>query len=166
MKKPDISKLVSSNEEWPGEKQEMDSFQESKIPHLQVQLDPDFEEKELAKKEAYLQSWERLQTEFEDLQQLFQDFAALVESQGDLVTQVETHVATTQENVEEGTRQLAYASKLKVASYPLFGALLGGCVGGPIGLVAGLKLGGLAAIGGGILGKFHNGQNLFVIYRH
>ena len=29
---------------------------------------------------------------------------------------------------------------------------MGGLVGGPIGLVAGLKLGGLAAVGGGIAG--------------
>lgn len=32
------------------------------------------------------------------------------------------------------------------------GALIGTCLGGPIGMVAGLKAGGLAAIGCGILG--------------
>ena len=38
-------------------------------------------------------------------------------------------------------------------TYPLAGALIGTCLGGPIGLVAGLKLGSLAAIGGGFIGK-------------
>lgn len=36
--------------------------------------------------------------------------------------------------------------------YPLAGALLGTCLGGPVGLLAGIKFGGLTAIGGGILG--------------
>ena len=35
---------------------------------------------------------------------------------------------------------------------PLVGAVLGLCVGGPVGILAGAKLGGVAAIGGGILG--------------
>jgi syntaxin 17 len=32
------------------------------------------------------------------------------------------------------------------------GAILGTCVGGPVGLLAGVKIGGLAAIGGSIFG--------------
>ena len=39
--------------------------------------------------------------------------------------------------------------------FPLAGALIGGTVGGPIGLIAGAKLGGLAAIGGGVIGEWH-----------
>ena len=42
--------------------------------------------------------------------------------------------------------------------YPICGALLGGAMGGPVGLVAGLKLGGLAAVGGGLAG------NIFYVY--
>lgn len=38
--------------------------------------------------------------------------------------------------------------------YPMAGALLGTFVGGPVGLLAGVKIGGLAAIGGSIFGKF------------
>ena len=37
--------------------------------------------------------------------------------------------------------------------YPLAGAFLGTCLGGPVGFLAGVKIGGLAAVGGGILGK-------------
>ena len=38
------------------------------------------------------------------------------------------------------------------AGLPLAGAVLGLCVGGPVGIIAGAKLGSLAAIGGSILG--------------
>ena len=39
------------------------------------------------------------------------------------------------------------------AIYPVAGALLGTCIGGPVGLLAGVKIGGLAAIGGSVFGK-------------
>ena len=39
--------------------------------------------------------------------------------------------------------------------YPLAGAVIGTCIGGPVGLLAGLKVGGLTALGCGILGKSH-----------
>lgn len=42
--------------------------------------------------------------------------------------------------------------RLKSTAYPLTGALLGTVVAGPLGLVAGLKIGGLAAIGLGVAG--------------
>lgn len=45
------------------------------------------------------------------------------------------------------------AAKYKMAALPLAGALLGGVVGGPLGLLAGFKAVGVAAaVGGGILG--------------
>ncbi|XP_061388370.1 syntaxin-17, partial [Musca vetustissima] len=56
------------------------------------------------------------------------------------------------ENVQAGESALRKALSYKKAMYPVMGALLGTCVGGPIGLVAGLKAGGLAAVGCGILG--------------
>ena len=39
------------------------------------------------------------------------------------------------------------------AIYPVAGALLGTCLGGPVGLLAGVKIGGLAAIGGSVFGE-------------
>jgi hypothetical protein len=39
-----------------------------------------------------------------------------------------------------------------MAGLPLAGALFGLCLGGPVGLLAGAKLGGVAAVGGSILG--------------
>ena len=45
------------------------------------------------------------------------------------------------------------ASKLKSALFPVAGAIVGGALGGPVGLAAGIKLGGLAAVGGGLAGE-------------
>ena len=39
-----------------------------------------------------------------------------------------------------------------MAGLPLAGAMFGLCLGGPVGLLAGVKLGGVAAVGGSILG--------------
>lgn len=45
------------------------------------------------------------------------------------------------------------ASKLKAAMIPVAGAVVGGLIGGPIGLIAGFKMAGVAAaVGGGLLG--------------
>jgi len=43
--------------------------------------------------------------------------------------------------------------------YPMAGAFLGTCLGGPVGFLAGVKIGGLAAVGGGILGKIFVSMN-------
>lgn len=70
-----------------------------------------------------------------------------------MVDNMEDNIEETQINVKEGARYLQKASAYKVAAYPLAGAMLGTCIGGPIGLLAGLKIGGLAAVGCGLLGK-------------
>ena len=49
------------------------------------------------------------------------------------------------------------------AIYPVAGALLGTCIGGPVGLLAGVKIGGLAAIGGSVFGKLHVCKKSWVI---
>lgn len=54
--------------------------------------------------------------------------------------------------MHEGVAQLGKAAKLKASLYPLTGALLGTCIGGPVGLIAGLKIGAMTALGGTILG--------------
>ena len=45
------------------------------------------------------------------------------------------------------------ANKLKAAMIPVAGACIGGLIGGPIGLIAGFKMAGVAAaVGGGFIG--------------
>ncbi|XP_029445774.1 syntaxin-17 isoform X2 [Rhinatrema bivittatum] len=49
--------------------------------------------------------------------------------------------------------EMVHAAKYKLAVLPVAGALIGGVVGGPIGLLAGFKVAGIAAaLGGGVLG--------------
>ena len=45
-----------------------------------------------------------------------------------------------------------YSSSVPMAGLPLAGAMMGLCLGGPVGVLAGVKLGGVAAVGGSILG--------------
>jgi syntaxin 17 len=66
---------------------------------------------------------------------------------------IENNVEVAAENVKEGTSHLARAARYTATLYPVAGAVLGGCLGGPVGLIAGVKLGGLAALGCGVIGK-------------
>ncbi|XP_058057620.1 syntaxin-17 [Anopheles bellator] len=109
-------------------------------------------EAELQEREECLRQMTQLQREMEDIQDLYQKVHVLVNEQGQSVTQVEQNVELTHIEVEAGVTALRRALAYKKAVYPLAGALLGTCIGGPIGLVVGLKAGGLAAIGGGLVG--------------
>ncbi|XP_060537762.1 syntaxin-17 isoform X2 [Pantherophis guttatus] len=99
------------------------------------------------------ESWEVLEEDLIELSTLVTEFSLLVNAQQEKVDRIEEHVCTAVANVEEGTRNLSKAATYKLAALPVAGALLGGIVGGPIGLLAGFKVAGLAAaLGGGVLG--------------
>uniref|UniRef100_H0X903 t-SNARE coiled-coil homology domain-containing protein n=1 Tax=Otolemur garnettii TaxID=30611 RepID=H0X903_OTOGA len=77
----------------------------------------------------------------------------IVCSQQEKIDSIADHVNSAAVNVEEGTKNLGKAAKYKLAALPVAGALIGGAVGGPIGLLAGFKVAGIAAaLGGGVLG--------------
>jgi syntaxin 17 len=78
----------------------------------------------------------------------------LQQEQKEKTDEVENNVEVAADSVEKGTSHLARAARYKATMYPIAGALLGGCLGGPIGLIAGIKLGGLAALGCGVIGKY------------
>nr|XP_034981898.1 syntaxin-17 isoform X1 [Zootoca vivipara] len=99
------------------------------------------------------ESWDMLEEDLIELSNLVTDFSLLVNAQQEKIDRIEDNVNTAAVNVEEGTRNLSRAAKFKLAALPVAGALLGGVVGGPIGLLAGFKVAGLAAaLGGGVLG--------------
>ncbi|XP_013929291.1 PREDICTED: syntaxin-17 [Thamnophis sirtalis] len=99
------------------------------------------------------ESWEVLEEDLIELCTLVTEFSLLVNTQQEKVDRIEENVCTAVANVEEGTQSLSKAATYKLAALPVAGALLGGIVGGPIGLLAGFKVAGLAAaLGGGVLG--------------
>ncbi|XP_056376125.1 syntaxin-17 isoform X3 [Hyla sarda] len=98
-------------------------------------------------------SWNALEKDLLDLNEIINEFSHVVHTQQDKIDSIEDHVNTAAVNVEEGTKNLGKALKYKLSLLPAAGALLGGIVGGPIGLMAGFKVAGIAtAIGGGLLG--------------
>ncbi|XP_043286237.1 syntaxin-17 [Venturia canescens] len=121
-------------------------------PLEQRQIDLHAEEEDLERQKACLHAWNSLQQDLQQLHQLFVDFNQIIMDQREQIENVENNVVTADINVQQGVKCLEKASKYKAAIYPVAGALLGTCLGGPVGLVAGLKLGGLTAIGGGLLG--------------
>lgn len=108
---------------------------------------------EIPRDQNAAESWETLEADLIELSHLVTEFSLLVNSQQEKIDSIEDHVNSAAVNVEEGTRNLGKAAKYKLAILPVAGALLGGAVGGPIGLLAGFKVAGIAAaLGGGVLG--------------
>ncbi|XP_005382874.1 PREDICTED: syntaxin-17 [Chinchilla lanigera] len=108
---------------------------------------------EIPRDQNAAESWETLEADLIELSQLVTDFSLLVNSQQEKIDSIADHVNTAAVNVEEGTKNLGKAAKYKLAALPVAGALIGGMVGGPIGLLAGFKVAGIAAaLGGGVLG--------------
>ncbi|KAG5325017.1 STX17 protein, partial [Pseudoatta argentina] len=110
------------------------------------------EQENFQRQQTCLHVWNRLQGDIQQLHELFTEFNKVVHDQKEMVDNMEDNIEETQTNVNEGAKYLQKAAAYKVAAYPLAGAMIGTCIGGPIGLIAGLKIGGLAAVGCGILG--------------
>jgi len=132
-------------------------LQQTSELHVQISRSASLEE--LEKQEKCLKSWENLQTEVQDVHQLFEEFSLMVQQQKEKTDEIEDDVEEALENVKEGASHIARAARYRAAVYPIAGAVIGGCLGGPIGLIAGMKLGGLAAISCGFIG-FAGGQLL------
>lgn len=120
------------------------------IPQLQTNYQ--LSQNQLKSQQACLEEFENLQREVEDLHSIFQKFGGQVEEQKEFVDHIEKDVVETAENVAQGEGHLRQALKYQKTMYPICGALLGTCIGGPVGLFIGMKAGGLAALGCGILG--------------
>lgn len=119
---------------------------------LQIQTDYNNVEHQLETRKACLEQFENLQREVEDMHFMFTTVSKLVNEQGERVDIVSDNAEEALENTQLAETQLKKALMYKKAMYPIVGALVGTCMGGPIGLLVGAKAGGVAAIGCGILG--------------
>lgn len=119
---------------------------------MQIQTDYNSIQHQLETRKACLQEFENLQREVEDLHFMFKNVSELVHDQSESVDAVADNAEEALENAQVAESQLKKALTYKKAMYPIVGALVGTCMGGPIGFLVGAKAGGVAAIGCGILG--------------
>ncbi|XP_043117848.1 syntaxin-17 isoform X2 [Puntigrus tetrazona] len=99
------------------------------------------------------ESWDILAEDLLELNGLVNEFSTLVHAQQEKIDSIEANVSIAAANVEEGTQSLGKAARSKLAVLPMAGAVVGGVLGGPLGLLAGFKVAGVAAaVGGGLLG--------------
>uniref|UniRef100_A0AAR2M2W5 STX17-like N-terminal domain-containing protein n=1 Tax=Pygocentrus nattereri TaxID=42514 RepID=A0AAR2M2W5_PYGNA len=82
-----------------------------------------------------------------------ESWCSLEEAQQEKIDSIEANVSVAAANVEEGTRSLGKAARSSLAVLPVAGAVVGTVLAGPLGLLAGFKVAGVAAaVGGGLLG--------------
>ncbi|XP_037640315.1 syntaxin-17 [Sebastes umbrosus] len=126
-----------------------DVYEEQVVSGRQIQLHLP----EIPADQSAAESWDDLEEELKELSGVVMEFSLLVHSQQEKIDSIEDNVNTAAANVEEGTRSLGKAVGYKLMVLPVAGALLGGVLGGPLGLLAGFKVAGVAAaLGGGALG--------------
>ncbi|XP_063697424.1 syntaxin-17 [Culicoides brevitarsis] len=135
------------------------------IPPIQMCLD-ELDENQLKARTKLLHDMENIENELAGLFEVFKKVHDMVHEQAEPVERVSENVADTQISVEQGTSHLRTALKYQKAAYPLMGAVIGTCIAGPLGLIAGMKTGaslmaagGLASVTGGFLG-FSGGKIL------
>ncbi|XP_017559507.1 syntaxin-17 [Pygocentrus nattereri] len=99
------------------------------------------------------ESWCSLEEDLLELNGLVNEFSCLVHAQQEKIDSIEANVSVAAANVEEGTRSLGKAARSSLAVLPVAGAVVGTVLAGPLGLLAGFKVAGVAAaVGGGLLG--------------
>uniref|UniRef100_G3P2W2 Syntaxin-17 n=1 Tax=Gasterosteus aculeatus aculeatus TaxID=481459 RepID=G3P2W2_GASAC len=126
-----------------------DNMCEQTVSGRQIQL----QLPEIPPDQSAAESWDNLEEDLKELSSLVTEFSLLVHSQQETIDSIEDNVNTAAANVEEGTKSLGKAVGYKLTVLPFAGALLGGVLGGPLGLLAGFKVAGVAAaLGGGALG--------------
>lgn len=135
----------------------------------QIQIHENLDDVVLRQRQELLNEVETVHKETEDLNQIYTQLHQMVEDQKEHVDQAEEKVESAHENVHAGFKDLVKAHRysddrkkksrferflfrLKTAVYPVTGAFLGSMIGGPVGLVAGIKIGGLTALGCAIAG--------------
>lgn len=100
-----------------------------------------------------------------ELSEMFRTIMSNVKEQGENLDSIEEHITETSKQVHEGTLALIKTAKMRSQMYPIAGAVIGGAVLGPLGLLAGMKGAGVvtavAGLGvGGFLGNIWKKTNV------
>ncbi|OQV23901.1 hypothetical protein BV898_02249 [Hypsibius exemplaris] len=109
----------------------------------------DRERDRVADRQDLLLRVETIHTDVEHVAGIMDEFWTLIEAQGRQVSTIEGNIAEADNSTIQGAKELAIAAKYKTAMYPLAGAVIGGVIAGPIGMLSGLKLAGLVSAAAG-----------------
>lgn len=92
----------------------------------------------------------------QEIKELFVLFQKYVEEQAPVIDMIADNVEFSEHQVEIAAENITSASnhkkKYKKIMYPAVGGLFGACVLGPVGLIAGIKIGAVAAFSGAVFG--------------
>lgn len=108
----------------------------------------------LAKEKDLCEAYQQLQKDCEDLQVIMQHFSEEIFAQKSSVDSIERNVTEAHSNVEAGAVSLKQALNFKILHTAAGGAFVGTCLGGPVGLMAGAKIGALFGLGSGCMAYF------------
>jgi syntaxin 17 len=94
--------------------------------------------------------FEQLEKDLNDITALFREVNTMVSEHSQYIDSIENSLNTIKEDTKIATNDLTIAKTYKT-TLPIVGAVFGGIIGGPLGIVAGSKAG---IIGIGICGGF------------
>lgn len=106
------------------------------------------------------QEMEKLEENCRAVNEMLRDVFQIIHEQAPAVERIEDVVEESHEHVVTAQKELAQvAAKINGSAYPLLGAVLGVAIGGPLGFLAGLKIGTLIGLTGSVIG-FSGGKVL------
>lgn len=108
----------------------------------------------LSKEKDLCDAYHQLQKDCEDLQVIMNTFSKEIFAQKPTIDSIERNVSETEVQIESGSLNLRRALDYKILSTSAGGAIIGSLVGGPVGFVAGAKIGAVCSVGTGLIGYF------------
>lgn len=140
--------IERTQEEAENEKENSNPFSGAQ----QIQMLDNINDFKLRQMEERCQRIQTLNDDAEDLNAMYGQLHEMVHGQASAVDDIAEAVESTGNNVDAGLKHLVYTHRSSYKVYPVTCAAVGTMIGGPVGLVAGAKLGALAALCCAVLG--------------
>lgn len=108
----------------------------------------------LAGEKDLCNAYHQLQKDCDDLKVIMQTFSNEIFAQKPTIDAIESNIVQAHGNIEAGAVNIRQALNYKIYSTAVGGAFIGTIIGGPVGFLAGAKLGAVCGVGSGIFGYF------------